>query len=68
MDKPAFPTELHNRFVEGMTLREWYARMALQGMISNPKFYENTGYNLIEGAFNIADSMIKESELRKKDE
>jgi hypothetical protein len=47
--------------VPGMDLRDWFAGMALQGMISNPAFY--TGLldrdDLVSDAYNFADIAIR---------
>jgi hypothetical protein len=36
MDKPAFPTWSAKDVVQGMTLRDYFAATALQGMLSDP--------------------------------
>ena len=33
---PAFPLHLHMQGAEGMTLRDYFAAMALQGLCANP--------------------------------
>ena len=58
--KAAFPTgAAMNR---GMTLRDWYAGMAMQGLIAAPisKFNHTGSSGLTEDAFKFADAMIKE--------
>jgi len=62
---------------EGMTLRQWYAGMALQGMISNLRDCLNIVKltkeeqkaaqmtNMAKAAFLYADSMLKEIENGK---
>lgn len=61
---PAFPsqeldgqgcprTELH----PGMTLRQWYAGMAMQGFLSDPNYCPDPKSTAMD-AFNIADAML----------
>ena len=52
----------HNGHNTGMTLRQWFAGMALQVMtkdISLDDFERLRPQELAEGAFNIADAMIR---------
>lgn len=42
----------------GMTLRQWYAGMALQGMMSNPDFSKDTYKDSATQAFEMADAML----------
>lgn len=59
---PAFPVAGHERkahFVYGMTLRDWYAGMAMQGMQSNPIYDNNSSSQLAQQAHVMADAMIK---------
>jgi len=68
-DIPAFP--LHNHGTQtlgmhftGMTLRDYFAAQALQGIVRT--FTEIGDYlpeNLSEDAYKIADAMMKEREL-----
>lgn len=50
----------------GMTLRDYYAGQAMQGMLSNPKLHEQilkAGQSWIEeSAWKVADAMLKERE------
>lgn len=53
---PAFPYDLVTR--SGMSLLQWYAGMALQGMVSNP-FYDDKPYsNIAEEALRAADELL----------
>lgn len=65
----AFPSVTLNRFdktlvaghASGMTLRQWYAGMAMHGLLSG----DTTGYTwetLAHTAFEIATAMVKEGE------
>jgi len=68
-DKPAFPrsafslreegTLLKTELYEGMTLREWYAGMALQGVFLSNRYGEPE--DAAEYAFQIADAMISQT-------
>lgn len=52
-------------FQEGMTLRQWYAGMALLGVMNSVNMRDVTTYMpdyAAYEAFKIADAMIKESE------
>ena len=56
----AFPT----KNVCGMTLRDYFAAKAMQGMLANPKLQEQilkAGQSWIEkSAWSVADAMLKE--------
>lgn len=64
----AFPLPDRDDALKGMTLRQWYAGMALQGMLSNPftsnylkEFYNDSGKEgefMVHNAFKAADAMI----------
>lgn len=64
---PAFPNEINvdGRLVwnGGLTVRQWYAGMALQGMLAGegatPDF-DLTPFGIAMRAYAIADAMIKE--------
>ena len=45
-DRPAFPvTAGHEVYSIGMTLRDWFAGMALQALIAKSKFMDSKGVN-----------------------
>ena len=60
----AFPTDgesqvaTHLWHFSGLTKREWFAGMALQGMLANPSI-NIAKSDLCNGAFNFADKMIR---------
>lgn len=60
-EKPAFPVANDRGVVDGMTLQQWYAGMALQGLTANPTFYKDTDKGndyLVETSFELAQRMI----------
>lgn len=63
----AFPNESHNASCRGMTLRDYFAAKAMNGLISNPNYGIFDGKNevhtdTIKQCYNIADAMLKERE------
>ncbi len=71
MYKPAFPVvyDLYkdNQEAEfGMSLREWYAGLAMQGLLTANYFYmegeTNNADSIAKNAFLIANAMIEQSE------
>ena len=64
-EMPAFPTTLYDYGGEtdGMTLRDYFAAKAMQGMLANPKLQEQilkAGQSWIEeSAWAVADAMLK---------
>ena len=61
---PAFPNNFTIEKYQGMTLRDYFAAKAMQGMLANPKLQEQilkAGQSWIEeSAWAVADAMIKE--------
>ena len=59
---PAFPHDeevklqviTHN----GMSLRDWFAGMALQGTMANPNFNDMAGQDVARSCYRIADEML----------
>lgn len=60
---PAFPNTKENDSVgyghRGLTKREYFAAVALQGMLANPSI-NIAKSDLCNGAFNFADKMIRD--------
>lgn len=65
-ETPAFPCSsvcrdsrdnLYETFQTGMTLRDWFAGMALQGLIENA--YTPLDDGIAETAYKIANAMMK---------
>ena len=54
----AFPVAACNGHTPGMTMREWYAGMALSGLCANPKLCTMTKEIMSERALVCADAMI----------
>lgn len=55
--------EVHGGFARDMTMRDWYAGLAMQGMLSNEKLHKQileVGQSWIEeSAWAVADAMLK---------
>jgi hypothetical protein len=61
----AFPLEHpHSTSHQGMTLRDYFAAKALQGLIAQPYMTEtnNNGHLAAEYAYRMADEMLKARE------
>ena len=62
----AFPWTHDNMTCTGMTLRDYFAANAMQGMLANPKLQEQilkVGQSWIEeSAWKVADAMMKARE------
>ena len=60
--QPAFPyTNCEDHGLNGspgMTLRQWYAGMAMQGLLALPNGSGDALNNLVKAAFTIADTML----------
>jgi hypothetical protein len=75
MNIPAFPTEQYNPSIMqmerkgGMTLRDYFAAKALQGLLANPKLQKEilaqggcmSGW-IEDSAYGFADAMLKARE------
>lgn len=48
--------------VEQPTLRDWVAMSALTGIVANPNRENNDPYIMAEGAYFLADAMMKARE------
>ena len=67
---PAFPNQatINTDYIaEGMTLRDYFANLAMQGMISNNSMYdmitEHSSKSLAFESYMIADAMLKQRKL-----
>lgn len=63
-EDPAIMEQLPPQFSNGMTLRDWFAGMALQGLISGCLSGNNSGFTVqgnVTAAYEYADAMIEES-------
>lgn len=62
--QPAFPVPglQHDEDFNGMSLRDYFAAKALQGLASNPSFLDSTDSRAVqytaEGAYQLADAML----------
>jgi len=72
-NEPAFPALTATRYYIGMTIREWYAGMALQGILANSQWSlailkeaKEKGYDqsdtFAKATIELADAMIAELE------
>jgi hypothetical protein len=59
---PAFPGALDRHHSEGMTLRDYFAAKALQGIIATNSHFVKDAEALASKAYEFADAML---ELRK---
>lgn len=68
----AFACASDGGYQGGMTLRQWYAGMALQGMLAHDRRYHprdkgvHWHESISQEAFEIADEMMKIAELEQK--
>jgi hypothetical protein len=62
--KPAFPsTQGTTEWREGITIRDYFAAKAMQGLISNFKGDVSTNYEIISAvSYEMADVMLEERE------
>ena len=60
---PAFPQVSTDAFGElyekGMTLRDYFAAHAMQGLLANPNGIPAYYNNIMEASFEVADAMLK---------
>lgn len=59
---PAFPVSIPgwgDNGVSGMTLRDWFAGMALQGMYGNDNWHHSSCEDMTSDAYKMADAMLK---------
>jgi hypothetical protein len=62
---PAFPTPTHNLQNDGMTLRDYFAAKAMQGLFSCPDWLDGAGEEvdvpncMASAAYAMADAMLK---------
>jgi hypothetical protein len=61
-NEPAFPSP-HFECDEGMTLRDYFAAKAMQGLLAKMIYAPSDIVNYTEQAYLIADGMLKQREL-----
>jgi len=49
---------------QGMELRDWFAGMAMQGMLSENSGVRYPTNELVEFAYQVADAMMKQREVK----
>ena len=67
---PAFPCEQHESqagtwnqtFQWGMSLRDWFAGMAMSGRLSHPQNCDHSDRDTAQRAYGLADAMLAERE------
>lgn len=67
-EQQAFPTIINSEVSRGMTLRDYFAGQALQGILASSNFSEvswNTCKAIMADSYNIADEMLKVREIKK---
>lgn len=67
---PAFPNYLQLAPQDGMTLRDYLAAKALQGILSDPNVFVGEKYDAMTAkmAFDLADAMMAERDRRISEE
>lgn len=55
---PAFPTT-DNRYEDGMSLRDWFAGLAMQGLLAADADLERTASSIAAMAYEQADMMLE---------
>ena len=61
---PAFPTPVGVQHNDGMTLRDYFAAAALQGMLTD-SCIQGSDSQFAESAYSYADAMLKAREKAK---
>ncbi len=56
---PAFPSETNSDYFYGMTLRDYFAAKAMQGLLAD-MVEETTAQKLAECSYSVADAMLQE--------
>ncbi len=60
-EQQAFPTTINNEVLRGMTLRDYFAAAAMQGMLAN----NTNDSDIATDAYLIADDMMQVREEKK---
>lgn len=63
-NQPAFPCAIGDQ-PRGVTKREWLAGLAMQGLVSNAAFSNNTAHFIAERALDYADVLLRKLEETK---
>lgn len=68
-DSPINTIEYNNNYVSiGLTKREYFAAMAMQGALANKSAHERTIEMITESAVKLADALIEELNKTKQNE
>ena len=64
-EKPAFPTWVNDDAMQGgMSLRDYFAAAAMQGIYANPQHSFNNHYHDAREAYALADAMMVTRNVR----
>lgn len=63
----AFPWENNYGYERGLTKREWFAGMALIGLLNSDYMPKNDTEIISSDCYRYADAMLKESQTRRED-
>jgi hypothetical protein len=58
----AFPIEINEHTDNGMTLRDYFAAAALQGLIANKRYMGIDCVTMSDWAYKVANAMLNERE------
>lgn len=69
-DQPAFPVQGHfyddkliGQLYHGMTLRDYFAAKAMQGLLASPSV-ANDGMQIVRDSWAMADAMVRAREAK----
>ena len=66
VDNAVFPIVIDETYGQGLTKREYFTAMAMQGILANPEITKNyKDLNIEEAAIKFADALL--TELNKED-
>ena len=59
-ERPAFPIKCNNIVYAGITKREHFAGLAMQGLLANPEFREWDSIRIVKESIVTADELLKQ--------
>ena len=66
-NEPAFPFFNDENLYQGITKREYFAAMAMQGMLANASYDTCSFAKIAKDSFSVTDAMLAESEKSDSD-